>query len=139
MYQSNIPRMEFNFSSESPIPGMPPIRVERSIDMGFRDNYQAQINFSQLLFASGQVYYAHRSVERQLRAGEHQIDAARIKVARSVAEAYLSVLISQSVAEAQREARIWNAAQVLLGLPVELQRKATDLAAQMRQAQEVGV
>lgn len=103
-YIHNVPEIELDMSVQTPIPGLDPIQVHRSIDMGYHDNYLLQLNFNQLLFASGQVYYAHRAVGRQLEAGNRQLDAARLVVARHTAEAYLSVLIAQSVTDAQREA-----------------------------------
>ena len=39
-------------------------------------------------------------------------------------------------AEAQRDRRMWDAVQVLIGLPAALQRQAADMAAQLAQSQE---
>ncbi|HPQ71031.1 MAG TPA: TolC family protein [bacterium] len=103
-YIDNIPQMEIDMKVQTPIPGMEPIAVNKKIDMGYHDNYQAQLKLNQILFASGQVYYADRAMQKAVAAGESQLAAARLKVTQMTAQAYLGVLIAQQVATAQHEA-----------------------------------
>jgi len=112
-YISNVPEMNISFSNTVATPlGVMPININRTIEMGQHDNYKAQLTATQTLFASGQVYYADQAMEHQVRIKEFQTDAARLKVAQMTAEAYLGVLISQSVYQAQKEAL--NSAQTHL-------------------------
>jgi outer membrane protein TolC len=102
-YISNVPEMEVNMEMQ-PLPIAPPIAIHKKFPLGAHDNTRLEVDFSQLLFASGQVYYSYRAVSDQLEAGEHRVDAIRLRVSQMTAEAFLGVLMTQSVAQAQREA-----------------------------------
>ena len=101
-YLSNVPEMEVNLAIQ-PLPIVEPVSIHKKFPLGYHDNRRLQVNFSQLLFASGQVYYAYEAVDEQIRAGEHRLDAARLKVSQATAEAFLGVLIAQSLAQARNE------------------------------------
>ncbi len=103
-YVNNVPRIDFDASFESPVPGVPPLEIHDSQKIGSKDNYVARLSLNQLLFASGRVYYAHRAARKQVESTRHEEDTVKLNVARQTAEAYLGVLISQAVAGVQREA-----------------------------------
>lgn len=103
-YQDNVPRIETDFQMDSPVPGLPPIRVQDTREIGANDNFVARLSFSQLLFESGRVYYAHRAAGKRVESTHHEEESVKLRVARDTAEAYLRVLIAEAVAEVQREA-----------------------------------
>ena len=74
-----------------------------SFKMGDQNNYKIQASLNQVLFASGQVYYANQAVAAQTHATLLQAEAARLKVAKGVAEVYLGVLLAQNVFAAREE------------------------------------
>ncbi len=102
-YLSNVPEMEVNMTVQ-PLPIADPVTINKKFPMGYHDNRRIQVNLSQVLFASGQVYYANRAIGEQVEAGELRLEAIRLKVAQNAAEAFLGVLMAQSVLEAQTEA-----------------------------------
>jgi outer membrane protein TolC len=103
-YLDNVPRIDVSASVESPLPDLPPMKVEGSQEIGAHDNYLAHLNLSQLLFASGRIYHAHRAAEEQVESTRQEVEAVKLGVAEKTAGAYLAVLISEAVAEVQREA-----------------------------------
>ncbi|MCX5868905.1 MAG: TolC family protein, partial [Proteobacteria bacterium] len=74
-----------------------------SFNMGDQNNYKIQATLNQVLFASGQLYYGNRAMSRQVKATRLSAEAARLKVARGVAEVYLGVLLAQNVFAAREE------------------------------------
>lgn len=103
-YLDNIPQIEIDMDVRIPVPGMAPVSINKKIDQGYHDNYQAQLKLSQILFASGQVYYADRAMQKAVAAGGSRLEAARLKVTQMTAQAYLGVLITEQVAAAQHAA-----------------------------------
>jgi outer membrane protein TolC len=103
-YIGNVPEIDISISPEIPIPGVPPITVEKTVEMGASDNWKAEAALSQLVFASGRVYYGYRALGQQVAARRHEVEAVRVKVAQQAAEAHLGVLILQEVYQAQSAA-----------------------------------
>ena len=103
-YLDNVPRIEFDTAVDSPVPGVPSIRIQDVKEIGANDNYLARLSLNQLLFASGRVYYAHRAAEKQVESTRQEEETVKLGVARQTAQAYLAVLISQAVIQVQRAA-----------------------------------
>jgi outer membrane protein TolC len=103
-YLDNVPRIDFGAEIETPIPDVPPIRLQQSKEIGANDNYMARLSLNQLLFASGRVHYAHRAAGKQVESTRQEGETVKLGVARQTAEAYLAVLIARAVAEVQRQA-----------------------------------
>jgi outer membrane protein TolC len=103
-YLDNIPRIEFDAQVDTALPGVPPLKVEGAKEVGANDNWLARLSLNQLLFASGRVYYAHRAAGKQVESTRQEEETVKLGVARHTAEAYLSVLIAESVANVQLEA-----------------------------------
>ena len=74
-----------------------------SFSLVYQDNYQVQASLSQVLFSSGQLYYGNRAMSEQVKATRLSAEAARLKLSRGVAEAYLGVLLAQDVLKARQE------------------------------------
>ncbi len=102
-YVDNVPAMEINIEPDLAIPNVPPIVIEKTVEMGDHDNWKAELALEQVLFASGRVYYGHQAASHRVDAARLQNEALRVAVARQTAEAFLGVLISQQVFEAQSE------------------------------------
>ncbi len=103
-YLDNIPRINTDIQVDVPIPGVPPIAVQDSREIGANDNWLARLSLNQLLFESGRVYYAHRAAGKQVESSRHEEETVKLGVARQTAQAYLSVLIADAVSGVQREA-----------------------------------
>lgn len=102
-YIDNVPRIAIDFPVDPPGDLLPPFQINREALIGANDNYKAKLVLNQLLFASGKVYYAHRAAASQVDSERARLDAARLQVARSAAEAYNAALIAQQAVEVQRE------------------------------------
>lgn len=102
-YIGNPPVIELDMTMDAPIPGMDDIEINREIEMGYHDNYLAQVTLQQVLFASGQIYYGHRAMQTRVNASLQQEEAAQLQVAQRTAQAYLGVLMADQVAAARRE------------------------------------
>ena len=99
-YIDNVPSAEISIQLPEDLPidlDIPPKKLE----MGSHDNYKADLSLNQLMFSSGRVYYGHRALGHQVRAKRHELEAIEIMVAQNTAEAYLGILISHEVYEAQ--------------------------------------
>ena len=103
-YLDNIPRIEFDTQVDTPLPGVPPVKVQGAKEIGANDNWLARLSLNQLLFASGRVYYAHRAAGKRVESTRQEEETVKLGVARQTAKAYLSVLIAEAVANVQREA-----------------------------------
>lgn len=103
-YLDNVPRVQIRFTQDIPIPNVPPLDINKDVDIGANDNYRAQLELSQLLFASGRVFYAHRAAKKRVRVSQLEEDAARLKTALRTAEAYYGALIADSYLAVQQEA-----------------------------------
>jgi outer membrane protein TolC len=102
-YQGNVPEMVISITPDIPIPNIPPFTIDKTVEMGDHDNYLAQLELKQLLFASGRVYYGHRAAARQVESAELRIQVVRLRVAQKTAEAFYGVLIAQEVFAAQTQ------------------------------------
>lgn len=103
-YLDNVPRIETDMQVDSPVPGVPPISIQDSFEIGVNDNWLARLSLNQLLFASGRVYFAHRAAAKQVESSRQEEETVKLGVARQTAEAYLAVLIAGAVTDVQREA-----------------------------------
>jgi len=99
-YMDNVPQIDIDFQ----IPTTPPTRFTKVVEVGDNDNYSLQVQLTQLVFASGRVYYAHRAAGKQLEAGRLQDHAVRLGVARRTAEVCHGLRISGNVVAVQQEA-----------------------------------
>ncbi len=103
-YLDNIPRIETDIRVDAPVPGVSPISIQDSREIGANDNWLARLSLNQVLFESGRVYYAHRAADKQVESSRHEEETVKLGVAQKTAQAYLSVLIAEAVSGVQREA-----------------------------------
>jgi len=104
-YLDNVPLIDITFNLPSTGPGAPAATFTKEVTVGANNNALLALKFNQLLFASGRVYYADRSMKGQVAAGEDQEDSIKLGVARQTAEVYDRVLILAKVVEVQRAAQ----------------------------------
>ena len=89
-YVSEVPNIQIHFA----VPGLP-ISIDRSIEMGKTDNWQAKIQLTQPVFLGGAVFYGHRAARAAQDAAALSAGQTRNDLVAQVTAAFYGVVLAR--------------------------------------------